>query len=80
MNDHLSGQVVREAGAAPPGIRMPVFSSGGSRPGAGGDPYRQWKVDQSVVPTGVSAQWEERLRGRVGPGRTLRVSGNAVPA
>ena len=60
------------------GIRMPVFPKRRFQDGAGGDPYRRWRVSKAWCRQVFLRQWEERLRAAWDPAGE-RVSGNAVP-
>lgn len=75
----LKARVVREGVEAVTGVRMPVFPKRRFQEGAGGDPYRRWKVGKAWCRQVFFRQWEERLRTAWDPS-TERVSGNAMPA
>jgi asparagine synthase (glutamine-hydrolysing) len=75
----LKGQVVQAGVEAVTGVRMPVFPKRRFQDGAGGDPYRQWKVSKAWCRQVFLRQWEERLRQAWDP-EAERLSGNSIPA
>jgi asparagine synthase (glutamine-hydrolysing) len=75
----LKADVVRAGVEAVTGIRMPVFPKRRFQDGAGGDPYRRWRVSKAYCRQVFLRQWEERLRTAWDP-EAERVSGNTVPA
>jgi asparagine synthase (glutamine-hydrolysing) len=74
----LKTEVVRAGVEAVTGIGMPVFPKRRFQEGAGGDPYRQWRVSKAWCRQVFLRQWEERLSVAWDP-EAERVSGNAVP-
>lgn len=75
----LKAEVVQAGVEAVTGIRMPVFPKRRFQDGAGGDPYRRWRVSKAWCRQVFLRQWEERLRAAWDP-EAERISGNAVPA
>jgi asparagine synthase (glutamine-hydrolysing) len=75
----LKADVVTAGIEAVTGIRMPVFPKRRFQEGAGGDPYRRWRVSKAWCRQLFLRQWEERLRVAWDP-EAARVSGNALPA
>ncbi len=74
----LKAEIVRTGVEAVTGIRMPGFPKRRFQEGAGGDPYRRWRVSKAWCRQVFLRQWEERLRAAWDP-EAERVSGNAVP-
>jgi asparagine synthase (glutamine-hydrolysing) len=74
----LKAEVVRAGVESLTGIRMPVFPKRRFQDGAGGDPYRRWRVSKAWCRQVFLRQWEERLRAAWDPAEE-RLSGNAVP-
>lgn len=58
---------------------MPVFPKCRFQEGAGGDPYRRWRVSKAWCRQVFVRQWEERLRIAWDP-EVERMSGNAMPS
>ena len=75
----LKAEVVRAGVEAVTGISMPVFPKRRFQDGAGGDPYRRWRVSKAWCRQVFLRQWEERLRTAWDP-EAERISGNAVPS
>lgn len=73
----LKSEVVQAGVEAVTGVRMPVFPKRRFQDGAGGDPYRRWRVSKAWCRQVFLRQWEERLRDAWEP-EAERVSGNAV--
>jgi asparagine synthase (glutamine-hydrolysing) len=58
----LKAEVVQAGVEAVTGLRMPVFPKRRFQEGAGGDPYRRWRVSKAWCRQVFLRQWEERLR------------------
>ena len=79
VSTSLKADIVREGVEAVTGIRMPVFPKRRFQAGAGGDVYRNWRVNKGWCRQVFLRQWEERLGAAWDPAAE-RVSGNAIPA
>jgi asparagine synthase (glutamine-hydrolysing) len=75
----LKQEVVQAGVRAVTGIEMPVYPKRRFQEGAGGDPYRRWKVSKAWCRQVFLRQWEERLRRAWDP-EGERVSGNDLSA
>lgn len=75
----LKSDIVREGVERVTGIRMPVFPKRRFQEGAGGDPYRQWRLSKAYCRRVFLRQWEERLQVAWDPAAE-RLSGNTVPS
>jgi asparagine synthase (glutamine-hydrolysing) len=74
----LKSDIVQSGVEAVTGIRMPVFPKRRFQEGAGGNPYRHWRVSKAWCRQVFLRQWENRLRIAWDP-EAERLSGNAIP-
>jgi asparagine synthase (glutamine-hydrolysing) len=75
----LKQEVVQAGVRAVTGIEMPAHPKRRFQEGAGGDPYRRWKVSKAWCRQVFLRQWEDRLRRAWDP-EEERVSGNDLSA
>ncbi|MDW8207986.1 MAG: asparagine synthase-related protein [Chloroherpetonaceae bacterium] len=71
----LKGEIVQAGLQAVLGVTMPVYPKRRFQDGAGGDPYRRWRVSKAWCRQVFLRQWEARLRAAWDP-QAERVSGN----